>query len=80
MEIHDRQQTPSGFSHPLGIILGVFGVSIWPLYCLGVTEGYSGRSRSVLRNSRNSLVCGRPNVRTERLSSISWQVSQSSCR
>jgi uncharacterized protein involved in response to NO len=29
---------------PLGILLGVGGVSIWPLYYFGATSGYSGRA------------------------------------
>ena len=29
---------------PLGILLGVAGVAIWPLYYFGATSGYSGRS------------------------------------
>src|SRR5215467_11426482 len=29
---------------PLGILMGVAGVSIWPIYYFGITSGYSGRS------------------------------------
>jgi uncharacterized protein involved in response to NO len=29
---------------PLGILMGIAGVTIWPLYYFGVTSGYSGRA------------------------------------
>jgi uncharacterized protein involved in response to NO len=31
---------------PLGILMGLAGVSIWPLYYFGVTSGYSGRAHA----------------------------------
>jgi uncharacterized protein involved in response to NO len=34
---------------PLGIVLGVAGVSIWPAYALGLTAGYSGRAHAFVQ-------------------------------
>jgi uncharacterized protein involved in response to NO len=34
---------------PLGALLGIAGVSIWPLYAWGVTSGYSGRSHAFVQ-------------------------------
>jgi hypothetical protein len=36
---------------PLGIVLGTAGVSIWPLYHYGLTEGYSGRAHAFVQTS-----------------------------
>jgi uncharacterized protein involved in response to NO len=34
---------------PLGIVLGVAGVSIWPAYFLGLTPGFSGRAHAFVQ-------------------------------
>ena len=49
MDIHGKPTDAYRIFFPLGIILGVFGVSIWPLYYFGVTEGYSGRSHAFVQ-------------------------------
>jgi uncharacterized protein involved in response to NO len=36
---------------PLGISLGLAGVSIWPLYYFGVTAGYSGRAHAFVQTN-----------------------------
>ncbi len=49
MEIHGRTTDPYRIFFPLGIILGVMGVSIWPLYYFGITEAYSGRAHAFVQ-------------------------------
>src|SRR5437667_6622225 len=49
MEIHGKPTDAYRIFFPLGIVLGVFGVSIWPLYYFGVTEGYSGRAHAFVQ-------------------------------
>ena len=34
---------------PLGVLIGIAGVAIWPLYYFGITAGYSGRSHAFLQ-------------------------------
>ena len=46
MNQHGQPTDPYRIFFPLGIILGAIGVSIWPLYYYGVTEGYSGRAHA----------------------------------
>ena len=36
---------------PLGISLGIAGVSIWPLYYFGVTAGYNGHAHALVQTS-----------------------------
>lgn len=36
---------------PLGVLLGLAGVSIWPLYGFGVTAGYSGRAHALVQTN-----------------------------
>jgi uncharacterized protein involved in response to NO len=36
---------------PLGVLLGVVGVSIWPLYGFGLTAGYSGRAHALVQTN-----------------------------
>jgi uncharacterized protein involved in response to NO len=36
---------------PLGVLLGLAGVSIWPLYYFGVTATYSGRAHALVQTS-----------------------------
>jgi uncharacterized protein involved in response to NO len=49
METHGKPIDPYRIFFPLGIILGALGVSIWPLYYYGVTEGYSGRAHAFVQ-------------------------------
>jgi uncharacterized protein involved in response to NO len=51
MELHGRATDPYRVFFPLGIVLGAFGVSIWPLYYYGLTEGYSGRSHALVQTN-----------------------------
>jgi uncharacterized protein involved in response to NO len=36
---------------PLGVLLGVAGVSIWPLYAFGVLPAYSGRAHALVQTN-----------------------------
>lgn len=36
---------------PLGVLVGLAGVSIWPLYGFGVTAGYSGRAHAQVQTN-----------------------------
>ena len=49
METHGASTDPYRIFFPLGIALGAAGVSIWPLYYYGVTEGYSGRAHAFVQ-------------------------------
>jgi uncharacterized protein involved in response to NO len=49
MELHGKTTDPYRIFFPLGIFLGVIGVSIWPLYYFGITQGYSGRSHAFVQ-------------------------------
>jgi uncharacterized protein involved in response to NO len=49
MELHGKLTDPYRIFFPLGIILGVLGVSIWPAYYFGLTEGYSGRAHAFVQ-------------------------------
>src|SRR5215471_4716513 len=49
MELHCKPVDPYRIFFPLGIILGVLGVSIWPAYYFGLTEGYSGRAHAFVQ-------------------------------
>src|SRR5438270_12458909 len=51
MELHGKTTDPYRIFFPLGIVLGVMGVAIWPLYYYGVTEGYSGRAHAFVQTS-----------------------------
>ena len=48
-EKHGSSGDPYRIFFPLGILLGIAGVSIWPLYHWGVTSGYSGRSHAFVQ-------------------------------
>jgi uncharacterized protein involved in response to NO len=48
-EKHGNTSDPYRIFFPLGILLGIAGVSIWPLYHWGVTSGYSGRSHAFVQ-------------------------------
>ena len=43
---HGTARDPYRLFFPLGIVLGVAGVAIWPAYHLGLTDSYSGRSHA----------------------------------
>src|SRR5262245_34059336 len=49
MTIHGEPTDPYRIFFPLGIVLGVMGVSIWPLYYFGITAGYSGRAHAFVQ-------------------------------
>src|ERR1051325_10857510 len=49
MEVHAKPADPYRIFFPLGIILGLLGVSIWPAYYFGLTEGYSGRAHAFVQ-------------------------------
>lgn len=49
---HVRPTDPYRVFFPLGILLGLAGVSVWPFYAFGITEGYSGRSHAFVQ------ICG----------------------
>lgn len=49
---HGSTTDPYRVFFPLGILLGLAGVSVWPLYYFGVTEGYSGRAHAFVQ------ICG----------------------
>src|SRR5262245_11795907 len=49
MEIHGRPNDPYRIFFPLGILLGVMGVSIWQLYYFGITQCYSGRAHAFVQ-------------------------------
>jgi uncharacterized protein involved in response to NO len=49
MESHGKPTDPYQIFFPLGIILGMLGVSIWPVYYFGLTEGYSGRAHAFVQ-------------------------------
>jgi uncharacterized protein involved in response to NO len=48
-ERHGSPQDPYRIFFPLGILLGIAGVSIWPLYYWGVSPSYSGRSHAFVQ-------------------------------
>jgi uncharacterized protein involved in response to NO len=47
--MHGHRHDPYRVFFPLGIVLGIAGVAIWPLYYYGVTEGYSGRAHAFVQ-------------------------------
>jgi uncharacterized protein involved in response to NO len=49
MQGHGAPADPYRVFFPLGILLGTAGVSIWPLYWLGVTARYSGRAHAFVQ-------------------------------
>jgi uncharacterized protein involved in response to NO len=49
MNQHGKPNDPYRIFFPLGIVLGAMGVSIWPLYYYGFTEGYSGRAHAFVQ-------------------------------
>src|SRR5438876_11135792 len=49
MQMHGQRTDPFRIFFPLGIVLGVMVVAIWPLYYFHITEGYSGRSHAFVQ-------------------------------
>ena len=49
MAAHGAPADPYRIFFPLGILLGVAGVSIWPAYWAGLTAGYSGRAHAFVQ-------------------------------
>src|SRR5207244_12233135 len=47
--LHGTPSDPFRLFFPLGIVLGVAGVSIWPAYWLGLTPGFSGRAHAFVQ-------------------------------
>jgi uncharacterized protein involved in response to NO len=47
---HGAPSDPYRLFFPLGIVLGVAGVSIWPAYSFGLTAGYSGRAHAFVQS------------------------------
>jgi uncharacterized protein involved in response to NO len=43
MEVHGQPTDPYRIFFPLGIVIGLMGVAIWPLYYFAITATYSGR-------------------------------------
>jgi uncharacterized protein involved in response to NO len=46
---HGAAADPYRLFFPLGIVLGLAGVSIWPAYYLGLTAGFSGRAHAFVQ-------------------------------
>lgn len=46
---HGTPKDPYRLFFPLGIVLGIAGVSIWPAYSLGLTDTYSGRAHAFVQ-------------------------------
>jgi len=49
---HGSATDPYRIFFPLGLALGLTGVSVWPFYYFGITEGYSGRTHAFVQ------ICG----------------------
>src|SRR5262245_1948960 len=49
MENHGKTTDAYRIFFPLGIFLGVIGVSIWPLYYFGIVDSYSGRAHAFVQ-------------------------------
>ena len=46
---HGTPTDPYRIFFPLGVLMGIAGVSIWPLYGFGVTSGYSGQAHAFVQ-------------------------------
>ena len=46
---HGAPTDPYRLFFPLGILLGIAGVAVWPAYHFGWTEGYSGRAHAFVQ-------------------------------
>jgi uncharacterized protein involved in response to NO len=49
---HGSITDPYRVLFPLGLATGIAGVSVWPFYYFGITEGYSGRTHAFVQ------ICG----------------------
>jgi uncharacterized protein involved in response to NO len=49
MQEHGAPSDPYRVFFPLGVLLGMAGVSIWLLYWLGLSAGYSGRAHAFVQ-------------------------------
>lgn len=49
MNTHGAPIDPYRIFFPLGILMGIAGVSIWPLYYWGATAGFNGRSHAFVQ-------------------------------
>jgi len=50
MQPHGKPTDAYRIFFPLGIVIGAAGVSIWPLYYYGFTDGYSGRAHALVQS------------------------------
>ena len=48
-DLHGQPTDPYRIFFPLGIVMGVAGVSIWPLYYWNATDSYSGRAHGLVQ-------------------------------
>ena len=51
---HGAPTDPYRLFFPLGILLGIAGVAVWPAYHFGWTEGYSGRAHAFVQAEGSS--------------------------
>jgi len=47
--LHGSSTDPYRLLFPLGVLMGIFGVSIWPLYYWHVIDWYNGRSHAFIQ-------------------------------
>jgi uncharacterized protein involved in response to NO len=64
MENHGKPTDPYRIFFPLGIVLGVIGVSIWPLYYFAIVGSYSGRVHAFVQTDGflYSFIAGFPDA------------------
>src|SRR5262245_59599631 len=48
---HGTPADPYRIFFPLGVLMGIAGVSIWPLFYWGWTQGYSGRAHAFVQTN-----------------------------
>ncbi len=51
MALHGKPIDAYRLFFPLGIVLGTFGVAIWPLYNYGMLDGFSGRAHAFVQTN-----------------------------
>ena len=49
--VHGTSADPYRIFFPLGVLMGIAGVSIWPLFYWGWTSGYSGRAHAFVQTN-----------------------------
>src|SRR5437016_13622545 len=54
LEPHGNPVDPYRIFFPLGILMGIASVSIWPLYYWGAIGGYNGRSHASFKPTASS--------------------------